>query len=76
MRTGDLVVRVFQLEAENVELRRQNLLLRRRDIARGAVEADAKALRAELYALFGRGYVRRRGRPSGPARSSGDSAGA
>lgn len=69
---GQLVVRLFELERENAELRRQVIMLKRRDISRGSLEADVKALRSELYARTGRGYVRRSGRTRGPARSAGD----
>ena len=60
------------LEAENEALRREVAHLRRRDRARGDLEADVKSLRAELYARIGRGYVRRRVDPNRDLRTSGD----
>jgi hypothetical protein len=64
VRTGGLVVMLHKLETENEALRREVAHLRRRDRVRGDLEADVKALRAELYARIGRGYVRRRVDPN------------
>jgi cell shape-determining protein MreC len=61
---GSVVLRLHELEAENEKLKRENLQLRRRDKLRGDLEATVKALRSELYARSGRGYVSRRGRPA------------
>ncbi len=72
VRTGGLIVMLHTLEAENAALKREVVQLRRRDRARGDLEADVKALRAELYARIGRGYVRRRVDPNRDPRPSGD----
>jgi hypothetical protein len=73
VRTGGLIVMLHTLEAENAALKREVVQLRRRDRARGDLEADVKALRAELYARIGRGYVRRRVDPNRDPRPFGDS---
>jgi cell shape-determining protein MreC len=57
---GSVVLRLHELEAENEKLKHEVLKLQRRDKVRGDLEAANKALRAELYARSGRGYVPKR----------------
>jgi hypothetical protein len=57
---GSVVLRLHELEAENEKLKHEVLKLQRRDKVRGDLEAANKALRAELYARSGRGYVPRK----------------
>lgn len=61
---GSVVLRLHELEAENAALKHEVLQLRRRDRVRGDLEAAVKALRAELYARTGRGYVPRKPHPN------------
>lgn len=71
---GSVVLRLHELEAENEKLKHEVLQLRRRDRVRGDLEAAVKALRAELYARTGRGYVPRSPRAHRAPRPPGDGA--
>lgn len=57
---GSVVLRLHELEQENEKLKHEVVRLQRRDKVRGDLEAANKALRAELYARSGRGYVPRK----------------
>ena len=60
---GSVVLRLHELEEENAMLKAEVFRLRRRDKVRGDLEETVKALRAELYARTGRGYVPRKPPP-------------